>query len=505
MSTEIELKLQLTPKMAKKLASHPLLANIAPQKQRLLNTYYDTPKLELHARRIAMRFRKKGWQWLLTVKSAEPASGGLAMRSEWETQATPGVFDFSHVDNEELRHFLEQASGQLEPVFTTDFRRQIWHVPFGESLIELAVDRGTIESRGKSTPICEIELELLSGQVADIFGLTRLLQEKLDLHPAIASKAERGYKLFLDEPLLPFRAKPAVLSPDLTPIEAFRSVTLGCLEHFQRNEDGLLSSNDPEFVHQARVALRRLRSAIKLFAPVLPTEFVAAYGQTWQTLASALGEARNWDVFLTETLPPIQAAFPNNRDLRRLKNAARQRAKGARQAISRLLATREYPRLLIEFTAAIYALGDILPVPLIEFARQQSYRRAKKTWQHAARSESLSPTERHAIRIAIKRLRYTLEFFITFLSQKRLGPYLEALTRLQDQLGLINDHVTAEILITDVLQGRPSGPVQGWVSGRHALLVNNLPDTLRPWLAQNTQKTGDKKNRGFCPGPFRFD
>lgn len=483
MSTEIELKLQLTPKMAKKLASHPLLANIAPQKQRLLNTYYDTPQLELHARRIAMRFRKKGWQWLLTVKSAEPASGGLAMRSEWETQATPGVFDFSHVDNEELRHFLEQASGQLEPVFTTDFRRQIWHVPFGESLIELAVDRGTIESRGKSTPICEIELELLSGQVADIFGLTRLLQEKLDLHPAIASKAERGYKLFLDQPLLPFKAKAATITAQMTPVEAFRSIALGCLEHFQRNEDSLLSSNDPEFVHQARVALRRLRSAIKLFAPVLPTEFVAAYGQTWQTLASALGEARNWDVFLTETLPPIQAAFPNNRDLRRLKNAARQRAKGARQAISRLLATREYPRLLIEFTAAIYALGDILPVPLIEFANQRIGTRTKSARKLALNHATLGAAERHRMRICFKKLRYSLEFFHPLLPGKRLKPYLAALSKLQDELGLINDHITAEALIRETIANHPASTMHGWVAGRHALLISQLPDALDTWLA----------------------
>ena len=74
MSTEIELKLQLSPKAATRLAKHPLLANIPAQNQHLLNTYFDTPGLELHQRRVAVRFRKKGWQWLCTVKSAEPAS-----------------------------------------------------------------------------------------------------------------------------------------------------------------------------------------------------------------------------------------------------------------------------------------------------------------------------------------------------------------------------------------------------------------------------------------------
>ena len=484
MSIEIELKLQLSPKTAKKLTSHPLLANIQPQKMRLLNTYYDTPKLVLHAKRIAVRFRKKGEQWLLTVKSAEPASGGLAMRSEWETAATPGNFDFSHVDADELRDFLERASEQFEPIFTTDFRRQIWHVPFGESLIELAVDRGNIESCGRSTPICEIELELLSGKVEDIFGLTRKLQEQHDLHPAIASKAERGYKLYLNESLLPFKAKPAAINPQMMPVEAFRSIALGCLEHFQRNEKGLHEGAEAEFVHQARVALRRLRSAIKLFAPALPPEFVTAYGQTWQTLAGALGDARNWDVFLEETLPPIQAAFPENRDIRHLRNEARRRAKTARRAVIRILAVKEYPRLLVEFTSAIYALSDTLPMPLKDFANERISSHARRAKKLAASHATLGPAERHRMRISFKKLRYTLEFFAPLLPAKRLSPYLAALSQLQDELGLINDHVTADTLIKDALAKRPSGPIHGWVAGRHALLVSELPESLQTWLAQ---------------------
>lgn len=95
------------------------------------------------------------------------------MRSGWKTQATPGTSDFSHVDNAEFRSFLKARIDKLEPVFTTDFKRQSWQVPFGESLIELAIDCGHIESRGKSRPIYEIELELISGKVDDIFWLTR--------------------------------------------------------------------------------------------------------------------------------------------------------------------------------------------------------------------------------------------------------------------------------------------------------------------------------------------
>ncbi|PKO89393.1 MAG: inorganic triphosphatase [Betaproteobacteria bacterium HGW-Betaproteobacteria-12] len=484
MSTEIELKLQLDAKNARKLASHPALVGIKAQRQRLLNTYYDTPDLALAGRRIAMRFRQKGWEWLLTVKSAEPASGGLAVRSEWEAPATPGHFDFSHVDAPELQDFLEAATERLEPVFTTDFRRQTWQVPFGESLIELALDRGHIASRERRAPICEVELELLSGRIEDIFGLTRSLQKQLHLQPAVASKAERGYALFLDEPARPFKAKPAPLDDSLTPVEAFRSIALGCLEHFQRNEQGLLAGGEAEFIHQARVALRRLRSAIKLFAPALPAEFVKAYGQTWQTLAGALGDARNWDVFLEETLPPIHALFPADRDLKRLRNEARQRARRARRSIVRLLAIGEYPRLIVEFTAAVYALSDTLPLPLKKFAGERLAYHSRRARKLAESHATLSPEDRHRLRIAFKKLRYTMEFFAPLLPENRLVPYLAVLGRLQDELGLINDHVTAEMLIKEALAKRPPGPIHGWMAGRQGLLVEQLPEALAAWLAQ---------------------
>jgi inorganic triphosphatase YgiF len=483
MSTEIELKLDLTPQTARRLPAHPLLAALRPRRQHLLNTYYDTPDLALHARRVALRFRKKGWQWLLTVKSAEPASGGLALRSEWETPAHPGHFDFAHVDAPALRLFLEAATPGLQPVFTTDFRRTTWEVPFGESVIEMAVDRGSIEGGGRKTPICEIELELLDGRIADLFALTRALQDDLDLRPAIASKAERGYALFLGEAPAPFKAKTAAIDESMSPVAAFRAIALGCLEHFQRNERGLAAGDtDPEYVHQARVALRRLRSALKLFAPALPPDFVAAYGQAWQSLAGALGDARNWDVFVTETLPPLVAAFPEHPDTRRLQREGTRRARHARKAVAHLVALPDYPRVIIEFTAALYALADLLPDSLADFATRRLKGRARQARRLALRLDELTPAERHCLRISFKKLRYAVEFFAPLLPPKPLKRYLAALSRLQDELGLLNDHVTALTLLDEALKNRHPGPIHGWMAGRHELLVRELPEAVAGWL-----------------------
>ena len=485
MATEIELKLQLTAQTARQVPAHPLLAGIKPQTQRLLNTYYDTPALDLNARRIGLRFRKKGAQWLLTVKSAATVSGGLALRHEWEKPAKPGQFDFSHIDEPDFRVALEQALPRLQAMFTTDFRRTTWNVPFGESLIEMALDQGSIKCTGHAIRICEIELELISGVIGDIFALSHHLQETLDLRPAVMSKAERGYALFSETPQKPFRAKATALSAEMSPVNAFRAIALSCLEQFQRNEYGLLTANkDPEYVHQGRVALRRLRSALKLFAPVLPPDFVATYGQAWQGLASGLGDARNWDVFLSETLPPILAAFPDHRDARRLQAEAVRHAQQARTAAAHLVAQPDYPRLVVDFTAALYGLQDRQALKLRKFARKRLCNRARQARLLAERAAKLQPEERHEMRICFKKLRYAVEFFTPLLVPNRLRSYLASLTQIQDELGLINDQVTAGTLVGQALANRPAGPVHGWVAGRHELLAHELPEALATWLAQ---------------------
>lgn len=484
MATEIELKLALSPRAARDLPEHPLLQAAECHHQRLLNTYYDTADLVLKARRVALRFRKKGWQWLLTVKSAEPASGGLATRSEWETPATPGIFDFSHVDNAPLRASLEAAKDALVPIFTTNFQRRAWTLTFAGARIEVALDQGKIESQGRKDALCEVELELLEGPVGALFALARELQKDHALHPMVASKAERGYRLFLQEAPAAFKARPLALAPELSPAQAFRAIAFACLEHLQRNEAGVVKGLGPEYVHQARVALRRLRSATKLFAPVLPPQLAEAYGTAWRALANALGEARNWDVFVGETLPPFLAVFPDDRDAKRLHREGRRSAKLAQQTAAQLFALPEYSRLLLEFSAALYDLPDTGPENLVEFSRQCLSKHSRQARKLAKRHAELTPDERHTMRIRFKKLRYTLEFFAPLLTSKRVRPYLAALGQLQDELGMINDHITAETLIAQILGHRQPGPIHGWIAGRHGLLVGAIDESLDTWLAQ---------------------
>ena len=149
-----------------------------------------------------------------------------------------------------------------------------------------------------------------------------------------------------------------------------------------------------------------------------------------------------------------------------------------------MVALAEYPRLIVEFTAAVYALQDPQPQDLEEFARQRLRARARQARRLAERHAELEPAERHRMRICFKKLRYAVEFFTPLLPARRLKPYLAALAQLQDELGLINDHVTAQTLLDEALQSRPPGPIHGWIAGRHELLVRELPEALDVWLGQ---------------------
>jgi len=485
MATEIELKLSLPPGAARALAEHPLLRDLPARRQLLVSTYYDTPQRDLAKKLVAVRWRRRGGRWWLTVKSAEPASGGLATRSEWEYPASPGNFDFSQVDHPKLRRHLEQCTEALTPVFTTRFRRTTWQVDYAGSRIELALDRGAIISGDRRQPMCEVELELIEGEVPALFALAQTLQQDLPLHLNGISKAERGYALFCGTNATPVRAAPCRLQPETPAREAFCRMALNCLDHLQRNEVGARAAKDPEYLHQARIAVRRLRSCIQFFAPALPPEFVAEYGSAWRDFAHSLNAARNWDVFAQDVLPALQRDFADDRAVHRLASTCRREGGQARRAAARRFATPEYCRLLLAFSAALQSLFAENQVNLGELIRKRYRKRDRQARELAKHARHLDDTQRHRLRIGLKKLRYILEFIPCDKGRK---PYLAALGQLQEELGRFNDHVTALEMVAQALPAQRPGLIHGWLSGRRALLAEELDTACRVWLAQQAPK-----------------
>ena len=172
--------------------------------QRLLNTYFDTPALDLKQRRMAVRERLAGEQWLLTVKTAGKSENGLSRRQEWEVPTKPGALDFaSLVDDAELATSLMALRAELKPLFRTDFERHSWVLMQDSASIEVALDQGhiTVPGTALSEGILELELELQSGPEAALYALADALRQTpsgaaIALTPSDASKAQRGLALF---------------------------------------------------------------------------------------------------------------------------------------------------------------------------------------------------------------------------------------------------------------------------------------------------------------------
>lgn len=494
MALETELKLSLPPRTASRFAAHPLLAGLASQRQKLLNTYYDTPELTLQHERIGVRYRRKGRQWLLTVKCAAPSAGGLARRLEWENPGRPGEFDFSHVDHDHLRQRLETLRPGLQAAFTTDFVRTAWLIDTGKARIELALDRGHIIAGGQRETICEVELELLDGDPAELFRLALELQADLPLHPEVASKAERAYRLFTGAPLKPARAGPSPITEAMDTTAAFQAIALDCLAQLQGNECGLHETEAPEFAHQARVAIRRLRSALRLWQKELPEGFVGHFDARWKALAGELAEVRNDDVFFNETLPLLEGKFPAHPELTAFAEELRERQTAAREKARRAVSTRDYGRLLLEFAANTHALPATENDGLPHFSQKRLTalgRRLKDRARLARRSGRRKADALHRLRLALKHLRYALEFFAPLLPRKAGRRHHRAASHLLSQLGHSNDLTIAADLMRQADAPLALEPMRRYLVKQNRSLRPSLRTPLRrllrrkmPWKKQ---------------------
>lgn len=483
MSTETELKLSLAEEDIPLLLKHPLLA-ATPKRQKLHNTYFDTVDLALTQQKVAVRERRLLRRTLLTVKTAQRSEGGISQRSEWEAPTIPGRFDFATlVDDADLADNLSQIASHLVPIFTTDFSRQIWTLAFRRATIEVALDQGRIvvirDGIQREQPICEVELELKAGAPATLFALARMLSRQLRLHPADESKAARGYALFLEQQPTPVKADLLYLGKHDTSMAAFLKIARSCIAQLQANERGILTPHNEEYIHQARVALRRLRTALRLFTDALPEGFADRWSLAWGQIAQALGDARNWDVFCTEQLPLLDQDLGEHPDLLALRSYAAARQLATHDAAQKCIASKQYSLNIISFCEALFALKESDGSTIQTYATKALKRRHKRFVTGARVAHTLNAAQRHEVRIDLKKLRYALDFFESLYPRKRVQAFSRSLSTTQELLGHMNDLATAELLMAERQLAYDDAPM-AWAKGRMSAYLEMLPAALKP-------------------------
>jgi len=192
MHTEIELKLSTDPTTLQAIYQESFLAQNAWQQQTLHSDYFDDACLTLKAQQMALRIRRDGTQKVQTLKIRKSNQDGLANYGEFEAILPPNaqIPDLSLIKIEMLPNL-----GELKLIFNTIFKRLSCQLNIGASIIEVALDLGSVNAGNKSSPICELELELISGKIEDIYVLSKKLQHQYTLTPSNISKAAKGFKL----------------------------------------------------------------------------------------------------------------------------------------------------------------------------------------------------------------------------------------------------------------------------------------------------------------------
>ncbi len=506
---EIELKLAVPADALAKLSRDPRLKALVSGggvRKHLRTTYFDTPDRHLLAAELALRVRRDGRRRIQTLKTAgHPQLGPLA-RGEWEREIVgerPVVDDawLAEIGDKDARKLLGKTKvrTRLAPLFSTDFRRQAWRVRRSGSVIELAIDRGLIEGPDGQVPISEVELELKSGNSNELYGLAR---DIVALVPAVVesrSKAERGYALSVPARTA-VRAKPLDLSGDVSTAEAFRAIGRSCLVHARANESAVRTKISIDGVHQFRVALRRMRSALAAFREVLPEEARRTTADELRWIAASCGAARDWDVFRGQLLKPLARHVEDEPGLSRVTRAAEA---ARRRAYREVAATLESPRLtrgLLDIEAWwergdwAASMGDWRDAPAREFAQLVLRKLHRKAARLGTNLHELPEADLHELRIRCKKLRYTAEFFRSLFPKKAAAAYLAALAEVQEHLGALNDAVVARTLLDELgrdsenlpaeLLARAGGIVTGWIAARVRSDLEALPAVWRRFADQ---------------------
>jgi triphosphatase len=482
-NAEIELKLLAEPDALARLHEAPVVTRHARNGgvvRRLDAVYYDTPDRTLYRNGLSLRVRRSGSRYIQTLKRVLPDGGNFA-RQEWECPVETVAPDLGRLPAAELGDTIDPAAARaLVPVFTTKVRRRTRRLDLAEAEVEIAFDEGTIEAGDRREPLSEVELELKRGDVGVLYDIGAELLDIAPLRVGTVSKADRGYGLAFDEPPRETRAGQSGVNADHAVDDAIAIVLGETRQQVLANQAVAEDGRNLEGVHQMRVALRRLRTGFSIFRRALALPTLAAFNEEAKRVSEKLGRARNWDVFVSETLADPAAAC-SGVDFGRLRAAAEPHRAAAYADLRAALRDPAYNRFQLALGHWIERRGwrnevppgglAALSEPVSALAARMLDRLYKKALKQGAHFRHLPAPSRHRLRITLKKLRYTAEFFAgVYGDHGGAGRWLGRLSKLQNALGRDHDAASLPELLAaieagapgDVQLQRPVGALLGW-------------------------------------------
>lgn len=432
----------------------------------LYSLYLDTRNFALARAGVALRLRRSGRNWEATAKWRGRVDGALHQRPEL-TVALPGdpAMPFTLPDGPLRTQLTAVVLGRrLAPIVITEVRRQLrdvlpGHATGGESLAELALDTVELhkpDGEPAGATYYEVEIEQRAGRTRDLKALASALQHGVGLVPSSASKFERGLKTLYGD---------ALPSPEVEPIAAGDTVALAARKVVAAQLPRLRAADpgtrlgEPDLLHEQRVAIRRLRAAVRTLSAGIPPRLKDTLATELRWLGQELGAVRDLDVQLANLAEHVaHLGSEPRRCLTGFRRHLEHEREARRAALDATLNSRRYFQLFINLER--FAAGPPPRHPRGEAgetiaavgrkAVKRALRRLLKRGD--AIGEVPDADDLHALRIRAKRLRYVLEALrpITGAAGRKL---IKQLVRLQDVLGRFNDAMVAASIIRDYRDG----------------------------------------------------
>jgi triphosphatase len=538
---ETELKFQVPA--ASRQALRRAVATATAQTTRLQAVYAETADLRLAQAGLALRLRKEGRVWVQTLKGR---GDGLLNRLEHEVplppqRGAPSLDVQRHAGTpagEVLFKVLaqggdSQAMASLRPLYRTDIRRLHRRLRVGGAVIEIAYDVGHIfafNANGAdadtdadadadadaavgehSVVVDEIEFELVSGPATALVSLAQKWVQRFDLWWDSRTKSERGLRLALGKTQVPaVKTQLPLLAAETAPAAVWQSALQATLAHALPNAAEIASGTaTPEHLHQLRVALRRLRTVLRLLAPwsgdAATAQAALALEAAWRRPFANLGVVRDADVLLTlqpqlaaagapEFLWPATASTDTDDVGAMLRSASF--ADLLLRCLALALAPPAEPRAAASASAP--AGSDELGVdPDLQAAARAVLRSAWRQVLADAQAFAHATTEaRHRTRRRLKRFRYVFEILMPLFKRKPSQRLLKAVCAALDALGALNDLQTAQMVCrVQAAHDARAWFAVGWTSARQEVqliratdAMHQLADASQPWRRKVSAK-----------------
>ncbi|MBT2325444.1 CYTH and CHAD domain-containing protein [Variovorax paradoxus] len=487
--TEFELKFQVdAPHRA---AVEAAVARGSSQRTRLQARYFDTADGALAAQQLVLRVRKEGKHWVQTAKAPtdEPLQRhehNVELSTERAGELPPPRIE-RHAGTPvgELIVQALQAAGHdpadavLVPLYATDIRRTTRQMRTGDARVELAFDRGEVRAGERSHTVCELEIELKSGSPQSLLELARRWCMRYGLWLDTVSKAARGERLARGVEYGEARkAEAPRLGDHPNGAEVFRAVLNSCLAQMLPNASEVAAgSSDAEHVHQLRIGIRRLRTALREMAELAP-----AIDPAWEPALvdafRALGLQRDREHLRQTMQPRIEAAGGPAVDWHEDTSA------DSSPAPADVVRSTGFQLVLLSLIEAALPPepggGEQCepPAPARKPLRARLAKLHRQVVRDGRRFDALAAEEQHRVRKRLKRLRYLGEF-VAPLFDHGAKRYLKELRPAQDALGTHNDAAMAIAAYRDAAgQDARAWFAVGWLAARQPASAVECRDAL---------------------------